>query len=734
MRYFITLIILITGFILNALPVSFETAKVKAVEFVSVINSNKDVSFDDHVSNDQTFYLFKLKPQGFVIMANDNDLPPVIGYSFENNFSESDDQLLIMNYWLNQYQSQLLAKSSSEFKQLNRTKWSEPFSKSRFQQWPEEGSTPTGGWVVTNWTQTSPYNNLCPIDQGTNTRSIAGCPSIAMGQIVNYHRTINNTRFNANDAYLMYSSNTNQFPITGETNTYGYPAFTDLNNYLSEIENIYAGTDNLNSTQKAALVLACGLAIKQSYSSEVSGNYFHNQVINGFHRFGFNTARMLAESDYYLYERMADNMKNAMPAQICVLNPDGAGHQIVVDGYNTNDAYHFNFGWGGSSNGWYSLPLSGMPYELNLFGTIVVDINQDPESFPDADLQINSALPLNHYSLSYQISNNDNGAYYYHILLDNELINDVNHAGQYSHFIGSMDNGFHKLSMLAFTEEGHYKMTESMIELKRGNQIFSENFDQTTTNWEIICTNNDYSWQLKNNSLESFSAYDTQNLFSLTCPVAYQSLSEQVISPSISLPQSDFLKMSFYVAYSDAYPQYPGVTLKISNNDGQSWNNLWQSTQDGDDWRWHQIFIDLSEYAGQTVKLQFVVNGFSYCDVSIDAIQIYDSEFLPTQDIVLPAVVDMSVYPNPVRMTSARAGFFSNIDLKLDKAENVQISIYDIKGRKINTLVNNYLASGKHQFTWNGLNQEGKAVASGIYFVRMTAGNLSECRKLMILK
>jgi hypothetical protein len=46
---------------------------------------------------------------------------------------------------------------------------------------------------------------------------------------------------------------------------------------------------------------------------------------------------------------------------------------VVVDGYNTDEYYHLNFGWGGSYNGWYLLPQE-IPYELTVVEGVVVDI------------------------------------------------------------------------------------------------------------------------------------------------------------------------------------------------------------------------------------------------------------------------------------------------------------------------------------------------------------------------
>ncbi len=58
-----------------------------------------------------------------------------------------------------------------------------------------------------------------------------------------------------------------------------------------------------------------------------------------------------------MYPHLQQNIKDALPAHLALVDPGWTtGHNVVVDGYNTNDYYHLNFGWGGSANGWYLLP------------------------------------------------------------------------------------------------------------------------------------------------------------------------------------------------------------------------------------------------------------------------------------------------------------------------------------------------------------------------------------------
>jgi FlgD Ig-like domain len=64
----------------------------------------------------------------------------------------------------------------------------------------------------------------------------------------------------------------------------------------------------------------------------------------------------------------------------------------------------------------------------------------------------------------------------------------------------------------------------------------------------------------------------------------------------------------------------------------------------------------------------------------------------------------------------------------------VEIAIFDVKGSKVRTLVRGRHAVGTHAATWTGRDDSGEPVASGVYFVRMTAPSFTQTRKVVLLK
>jgi len=70
----------------------------------------------------------------------------------------------------------------------------------------------------------------------------------------------------------------------------------------------------------------------------------------------------------------------------------------------------------------------------------------------------------------------------------------------------------------------------------------------------------------------------------------------------------------------------------------------------------------------------------------------------------------------------------------IGKTENVVLAVFDVNGRLIRTLVNERKTSGKHHAAWDGTNNQGDRIASGVYFLRLTAGNRAVTKKLILLR
>lgn len=324
-------------------------------------------------------WIYDLAPAGYIVVTASKMFPPVLAYSFTNNFGgfQSDNPLFAMLKadLLNRTKAGSLADPLHK-NELLWDRYLNPDQGSRksglFTQWPATGE----GWLMTNYTQESPYNDLCPIDPVTSQRSYAGCPAVAMAQIVNFHQTTNSIHFDDGDDYY-HNYDGRQYRIDDDYSAHGFPSFPQLNDYLDTLNVHWAGNIVLGFQDVAALTFACGVACTQVFTSQGSGTFGVGQAFDAYQRFGFTTAELLQADDPDLFNRMSQNIKDTLPVHLAVVDEQWtSGHNVVVDGYNTSEFYHLNFGWGGTSNGWYLLP-EGFPYNLTVIEGVIVDIHMD---------------------------------------------------------------------------------------------------------------------------------------------------------------------------------------------------------------------------------------------------------------------------------------------------------------------------------------------------------------------
>jgi flagellar hook assembly protein FlgD len=70
----------------------------------------------------------------------------------------------------------------------------------------------------------------------------------------------------------------------------------------------------------------------------------------------------------------------------------------------------------------------------------------------------------------------------------------------------------------------------------------------------------------------------------------------------------------------------------------------------------------------------------------------------------------------------------------LAKSGKTTLTIYNLKGQHIKRLVNEELPSGMHNVVWNGKDEKGRNVASGVYFYRLQSGNYQATQKMLLMK
>ena len=131
--------------------------------------------------------------------------------------------------------------------------------------------------------------------------------------------------------------------------------------------------------------------------------------------------------------------------------------------------------------------------------------------------------------------------------------------------------------------------------------------------------------------------------------------------------------------------------------------------------------VTLSE-GDKFLKIQIVQAGFNIQSITFDLVLSTDEKNLNPQGFTLG-----KPYPNP---------FNPNVNLQLNMIEKKELlgHIYGIKGNLVRKLDYGELGAGTHELEWNGLNDRGHSVESGVYLFKIQADGLSQTRKMIFLK
>jgi flagellar hook assembly protein FlgD len=100
---------------------------------------------------------------------------------------------------------------------------------------------------------------------------------------------------------------------------------------------------------------------------------------------------------------------------------------------------------------------------------------------------------------------------------------------------------------------------------------------------------------------------------------------------------------------------------------------------------------------------------------------VHESPIIPTEYTLYQN------HPNPFNPET-------NIEFALPKPEQVRLRIFDVYGREVRFLFTMWLQAGLHAVKWDGRDDDGVAVGSGVYFYRLQAGSFTETKKLVLMR
>ncbi|MCD4829376.1 MAG: T9SS type A sorting domain-containing protein [Candidatus Cloacimonetes bacterium] len=201
---------------------------------------------------------------------------------------------------------------------------------------------------------------------------------------------------------------------------------------------------------------------------------------------------------------------------------------------------------------------------------------------------------------------------------------------------------------------------------------------------------------------------------------------------------SDGLKSRLYTEWADV----PEIYIAVSNDNGDTWcepialNSIDTPELDG--------MIPLYVYPGDRIEdmgdnvgrvhLFFLDSHWSYIPPPCASTLMYaaiDVEFpvVANDDNDIPAISGMlhQNHPNPFNPETT-------IGFSLPVSGQVELAVFNVRGRRVKTLVNGDMKPGDHTVTWQGSDDNGLPVASGVYFYCLQSGGSAETRKMLLLK
>jgi len=138
------------------------------------------------------------------------------------------------------------------------------------------------------------------------------------------------------------------------------------------------------------------------------------------------------------------------------------------------------------------------------------------------------------------------------------------------------------------------------------------------------------------------------------------------------------------------------------------------------------MFLDDNSYGSNSPNSQGLANGSS---VMFAVLEVDISELAGVSDPSIPQLVSTLSQnsPNPFNPST-------RIDFNLAESGNVSLEVFNVKGQLVKTLVNHRLVAGDHNVNWNGKDNNGLPVSSGVYFYKMKTATTNNLHKMLLLK
>lgn len=256
--------------------------------------------------------------------------------------------------------------------------------------------------------------------------------------------------------------------------------------------------------------------------------------------------------------------------------------------------------------------------------------------------------------------------------------------------------------------------------------ILQEGFESNfpPNGWLHQSLNSGYTWQSGNPQNSNFNQIDPTSTSSALCPWVAQNQDEWLVTPSFNLG-SGSASIEFYAGYSTQWLSSATLKLNISNNGGSSWIQLWSADNDGQGWIWRNKSIDLTSYSNQQgLKLAWQYVGNDGDLIALDGIKLlgYTTTDVEDEEAVVSKFELSQNFPNPFNPSTI-------IKYSIPEASKVSLTIFNLLGEAVSTLVNESKSAGNYTVEFNAAD-----LSSGVYLYKLQAGSFVQTHKMILLK
>lgn len=338
------------------------------------------------VNETQLYYIFNINAKdGFIIVAADDDVIPVLGYSLEGSWGQTDlPPALIQMLQVFENQISTVIEEQIEGGKEVEELW-EKYS--IFNSNPEKSKS-VSPLLTTTWNQNQYYNGQCPMDAaGPGGRAYAGCVAVSMAQVMKFWGHPAQGSGSYSYTHPVYGTLSANFGAT----TYSY----------NLMPNAISGANS----QIAQLLYHCGVSVSMNYGpygSAPMGTYWDLDITNALKNyFKYSSSAAWDWKNNYSTSTWISKLKNELDngRPLIYYGWDGGSvaHNFNCDGYNSsNNYFHFNWGWGGWYDGYFPVtnltPAQGYSftyYQGAIFNlspaqnpTVYYDFGDAPTNFP----------------------------------------------------------------------------------------------------------------------------------------------------------------------------------------------------------------------------------------------------------------------------------------------------------------------------------------------------------------